>query len=148
MISNLCEFMEDESPVDGIVCIKCGEEKPISHFSQMKYKSNKSDSEIKRTCKECRKKTAKIIKKLRKENPNVPSKSEECPSCGYTLEYLGRYGQTVFKNWRLHHDHKTEKFLGYVCHRCNEGFGAFNDDYKLMEKALKWHKEQIKKCMN
>ena len=39
----------------------------------------------------------------------------------------------------------NENIITYICHRCNEGFGAFNDDDKIMEKALKWNKEQIKK---
>ena len=141
-MSNLCEFMENETPVSGIICIKCEEEKPLSQFSQMKYQTGNSDSEIKRTCKECRNKATRIRNQLRRENP-IPSIHEECPSCGYTLEYLGRLGQTVFKSWRLHHCHKTGKFLGYVCHRCNEGFGAFDDNPEQMQRALNWQKERL-----
>ena len=44
-MSNLCEFMENETPVSGIICIKCEEEKPLSHFSQMKYQTGKSVNE-------------------------------------------------------------------------------------------------------
>jgi hypothetical protein len=141
-MSNLCEFIEDESPVAGIVCIKCEEEKPLSHFSQMKYQTGKSSSEIKRTCKDCRNKATRIRGQLKKENP-MPSRKEPCPSCGYTLEYLGRLGQSVFKKWRLHHCHKTGKFLGYICHKCNQGFGAFNDNPDQMQRALNWQKERL-----
>ena len=51
--------------------------------------------------------------------------------------------QTVFKTWRLHHCHKTGKFLGYVCHRCNEGFGAFDDNPEQMQRALDWQRERL-----
>lgn len=134
----------DNKPLKGIICIKCEEEKPPSHFSQMKYQTGKSDSEIKRTCKECRNKSSKIRNQLRKENP-MPSRKEPCPSCGETLEYLGRLGQKVFKSWRLHHCHKTEKFIGYICHRCNEGLGAFDDDPKKMQRSLNWQRKMLKK---
>ena len=89
-----------------------------------------------------RNKATRIRNQLRKENP-MPSRKEPCPSCGFTLEYLGRLGQTVFKTWRLHHCHKTGKFLGYVCHRCNEGFGAFDDNPEQMQRALDWQRERL-----
>ena len=75
--------MEDELPVIGIICIKCEEEKPLSHFSQMKYQTGKVDSEIKRTCKECRNKATRIRNQLRKKENPMPSRKEPCPSWFY-----------------------------------------------------------------
>jgi len=74
----------DNKPIKGIICIKCEEEKPQSHFSQMKYQTGKSDSEIKRTCKECRNKSSRIRNQLRKENP-MPSRKEMIPQIVYNI---------------------------------------------------------------
>ena len=54
-----------------IKCIKCGEEKPISDYSQMKYESGNEDSEIKRTCKTCVNKARKLIEELKKQGKTI-----------------------------------------------------------------------------
>ena len=118
-------------------CIKCGKDKPISEYWQMKYNSGKKDSEVKRTCHKCKRIIFRLIRKLKKENLS-PSISEKCPSCGETLESLGANGQRVFKSWVLHHDHKTGKFLAWVCQRCNTGIGCFKDSPKKMRKCADW----------
>ena len=57
---------------------------------------------------------------------------------------LDKFDQTVFKSWRLHHDHITEKFLGYVCHICNTGMGNFKDDPQRMRKTADWLESVLK----
>ena len=126
-----------------LACIKCGEDKPIEDFSQMNYASGNRTAEIKRTCKSCRTHAKKVLDKLRKENP-MPSREVPCPSCGYSLVELDKFDQTVFKSWRLHHDHITEKFLGYVCHICNTGMGNFKDDPQRMRKTADWLESVLK----
>jgi len=130
-------FTLDGSDLPTLLCIKCEQEKPITDYAQMKYSSGKTNAEYKQTCKSCGKKQEKIRAKLRRENP-PPSRHEECPSCNETLHNLGRFGQTVFKSWRLHHSHTTGKFLGYICHTCNVGQGAFKDDPKRLRRAADW----------
>lgn len=59
-------------------------------------------------------------------------KHKRCPVC--KRKNKGR--------WALHHDHKTGKWFGLICHRCNVGMGQFNDDYKLLRRASKWLRKQ------
>ena len=128
-----------------IKCIKCGEEKPISEYSQMKYESGNEDSEVKRTCKTCVNKARKLIEELRKQHP-APPITEKCPCCGNTLKDLKDKNPStkVFNSWRLHNDHETGKFLGYVCHICNTGMGNFKDSPEKMRKAADWLESVLK----
>ena len=36
------------------------------------------------------------------------------------------------------HNHRTGKFRGWLCHRCNRGLGFFDDNVKMMRKAIKY----------
>lgn len=50
-------------------------------------------------------------------------------------EICGQVGPVYFD-----HDHGTGQFRGWLCHWCNVGIGAFQDDPKLMEAAVKFLK--------
>ena len=126
-------------------CIKCNKSLPISEYNQMKYESGNTNSEVKQTCKSCNKKAKKILDRLKKQHP-APSPTEKCPCCNKSLIELRSHGQKVFNSWRLHHDHKTEKFLGYVCHICNTGMGNFKDNPENMRRAADWLESKL--CMN
>jgi transposase-like protein len=44
---------------------------------------------------------------------------------------------------QMDHDHKNNKFRGYLCGMCNKGLGHFKDDIGILENAiryLKWHR--------
>lgn len=41
------------------------------------------------------------------------------------------------------HDHKTSKFRGYLCHKCNRGIGFLNDDPLLVLKAADYLIESV-----
>lgn len=40
------------------------------------------------------------------------------------------------------HDHKTGRFRGLLCYRCNRGIGLLGDDPELMEKAAAYVRER------
>lgn len=48
-----------------------------------------------------------------------------------TCEVCGRGGNIVFE-----HDHKTNKFRGWTCERCNHILGFADDDIVVLEKLI------------
>lgn len=52
-----------------------------------------------------------------------------CDICGSTVPGFGR------KKLCIDHDHKTGKFRGMLCQKCNLGLGNFNDSPDLLKKA-------------
>ena len=79
----------------------------------------------KNTCKTCTKHLSVLRKKLKSQNP--PPVSGNCPICGmYTVD------------WILDHCHFSDEFRGYICNSCNLGLGRFNDDEKLLYKAIEY----------
>jgi hypothetical protein len=102
-------------------CRSCGEMKNIEdypHFSN-------SEAGRKNTCKVCSQKLSNVRRKLRMENP--PPVEGNCPICKqYTTD------------WILDHCHFKDSFRGYICNSCNLGLGRFNDDPRLLKRAIKY----------
>lgn len=46
------------------------------------------------------------------------------------------------KNWKIcyDHDHKTDKFRGWLCGHCNSALGMVNDDIDILEGLIKYLK--------
>lgn len=61
-----------------------------------------------------------------------------CKICGKeeTRKFKGKVMRLT-----LDHCHKTNKVRGFLCHMCNVGIGAFNDDINLMLAAINYVKE-------
>ena len=101
-------------------CIYCNTEKPLSEFPKHSlYKDN-----LDMRCRECIKKHSKIRKQLHKDAPQRP---EYCECCG-----------KIPRKWCLDHDHKTDKFRGWLCDKCNTGIGKLGDDLKGVKMAVKY----------
>lgn len=101
-------------------CIYCNLEKSISEFPKHSlYKDN-----LDMRCRECIKKHSKIRKQLHKDAPPRP---EVCECC-----------KKVPRKWCLDHDHKTDKFRGWLCDKCNTGIGKLGDDLKGVKMAVKY----------
>lgn len=103
------------------ICRNCGEEKSIELFPHF----SAGTTGRKNTCRECTT-TLNRLRKLLKEDHPVPEPGP-CPICGRHTE-----------NWILDHCHFTNDFRGYICNGCNLGMGHFNDDVKLLKKAIKY----------
>ena len=102
-------------------CKECGEIKLLQDFPLFSTKG----AGRKNTCKHCSNKHATVRRRLKRQNPS-PS-SGDCPACG-------RYTTA----WVLDHDHKTDRFRGYICNACNVAFGKFDDDPSTMQRSLNW----------
>ena len=60
-------------------------------------------------------------------------KIRRCAICGTTK---GRF--------HTDHNHKTGKVRGRLCLNCNNGLGRFKDDARLLQKALRYLKKEIR----
>lgn len=38
----------------------------------------------------------------------------------------------------IDHDHETDEIRGLLCRKCNAGLGLFNDDHKIIMKAMEY----------
>jgi len=110
-------------------CIKCKQVKLYEDFP----KANGA-SYPRAECKECNKKLSKQRKKHR-EQQGEPAEDYKCPICLLSAEEIGRIGGNAGV-WCVDHNHKTNKFRGYLCHRCNRGLGCFWDDLSRLVRAV------------
>ena len=108
------------------VCKVCG---GTFTYDKLHYKCGKHRAP-RSMCKVCSRKLDKDAQELRRLNP--PPEPSPCPGCGVWLEK---------KDMKLHHNHKTGKFICYVCDKCNLSMGNANDDAKTLYNLYKIMKE-------
>ena len=86
-------------------------------------------------CKVCEKHLHQVRKTLRKENP-LPDETYQCPICEKTSVELAGIGGKNRSVWCVDHDHSTDEFKGWLCHKCNRTLGGFYDDINLVKRAV------------
>lgn len=113
-------------------CTKCHEYKNEEDFPW------RGGENYRRTeCKDCVKKMHNRAKKLRQINGDAPD-DHSCPICNRNVDEVKGQGGKRCSAWVIDHDHKTDEFRGWLCHKCNRGLGAFNDDINLLQKAVNY----------
>ena len=113
-------------------CNKCGLTLHISSFSK-----HSGSNYYRPECIKCNNKLSKIREKL-KDTHGDPPVNFNCPICkSNELEVSGK-GNKRNGSWVLDHDHKTDTFRGWLCHKCNRGIGCFNDDTQILKNAIKY----------
>ena len=120
----------------GIICIKCNTLKDFKYFGNAsggKYKNT--------TCRKCSNRNAKTIKRL--YGTVAPPKSDHrCYICHRTKEQLFCPTKPNKSVWSLDHNHATEEFRGWLCHRCNRGIGLIGDSKINAERLVEYLNEQ------
>jgi len=121
---NLFEYkIKSKEPVaDGKTCIKCKQNKVLTDFVTYSSIPN-SKSGYKNVCRQCTNAQGRVIRQLRKSHPK--------PSCNTCEICKSNHKQLV-----LDHDHKTNKFRGWICSNCNTGLGNFEDEIDRLQKAM------------
>ena len=120
------DFFKERKPISNQqvnekVCNTCNEMKPLSEYSRAA-----GGNHVRPDCKECSNHAQKVREFLKKKHP-YPDEDYCCPVCNKTAEEVKWKTQENRKVWCLDHDHKTDKFRGWICFRCNIAVGQVRD---------------------
>jgi hypothetical protein len=126
--SDLFEGTEELTKVCGI----CLSSLPLSMFG-----TDGGANYLRYECKPCAKKQADIVKKLKKSAPVVPT-DHSCPICQRPEEQIRKDSPNKKGVWCCDHDHTTNEFRGWLCHKCNLGLGNLNDNISRLKRAIKY----------
>ena len=114
------------------VCTKCNHLLPIGEFVRVG-----TNRYLRPECKACTAKLRRELVELKQEHGNAPD-GYQCPVCLKNAEEAQIPSRTPFV---IDHCHKTGKFRGWLCHRCNMALGQLQDDVEAAERAVNYLKE-------
>lgn len=129
---NLFSELFDNAAVVTKKCGMCLQDKPLGSFGR-----DGGANYLRYECKECAKKQSKLVKKIKKSV--VPPLSDyQCPICKRTEQQARGHNINNRKIWCADHDHTTERFRGWICHKCNLGLGNFSDSVERLKSAIEY----------
>jgi hypothetical protein len=128
---NLFDGLETETKL----CTMCMQVLPTHMFGK-----EGSKGYLRYECKPCAKKQGKLVAKIKKSAPPVKP-DHKCPICKRTAEQLTSYGKKKKSVWVADHNHETEQFRGWLCHKCNLGLGNLGDDPERCKRAMEYLNE-------
>lgn len=113
-------------------CSMCNQILPTHKFAK-----EGSKGYLRYECRECAKKHGKLVAKIKKQAPKVPA-DHKCPVCERTSDQLTTYGKNKKSVWVADHDHVSEQFRDWLCHKCNLGLGNLGDNYERCIRAAEY----------
>ena len=116
-----------DKPKNGKQCSYCGLYKDLKYFGKQATAKDNKDHR----CNKCRTQQSRLRNELRK---TAPKKPDVCDCCGKEYDLMC-----------LDHDHLTNKFRGWLCHKCNSGIGHLGDNIEGLEKALTYLRNHYEK---
>jgi len=117
-------------------CSMCNQILPVHKFAK-----EGSKGYLRYECRDCAKKHGKLLSKIKKTATAVTI-DHKCPVCQRTADQLTTYGKNKKSVWVADHDHETEKFRGWLCHKCNLGLGNLGDDAERCKRAAEYLKNE------
>lgn len=100
---------------------------------QRKYQSNNRAKLAERQRKYYHRNSKKKNSTLVRNRLKLPTPTRECPEF---CEICGDLPQ--YRSMALDHCHKTNKFRGWLCGRCNGGLGLLGDNLESLRRAVKY----------
>ena len=133
--TNLFGWKPDD-PVEGDskVCSKCEVNKPLSAYS-----AHSGGSYLRTECKSCTNHMTRVRNSIRTK-VGMPSVGYCCPICLKTSDEVAGSGGKSAGSWVVDHCHTSDKFRGWLCHKCNRSLGGFEDDVSMMNRAISYLK--------
>lgn len=113
-------------------CGMCHVEKPHGAFGR-----DGGANYLRYECKECAKKQSRLLKKI-KRSVLPPPKDHKCPICKRTEQEARGHNIKGRQIWCADHDHESDQFRGWICHKCNLGLGNFADNKERLQAAVKY----------
>jgi hypothetical protein len=124
---NLFPILPISEPEHGKVCSYCGIKKGLNHFGKQATAKDKKDHR----CNRCKREQSQLRDRLRK---TAPEKPPVCDCCSREYHLMC-----------LDHDHLTNRFRGWLCHKCNSGIGHLGDTIEGLENALAYLRKHNEK---
>jgi len=128
------ELFEGLDLVETKLCGICNINLPVTLFGR---EGKGKNGYLRYECKNCAKKQSKLIARIKKTAPKVKD-DHKCPICDIDAMQLTTYGKNKKSVWVADHDHKTENFRGWLCHKCNLGLGNLGDNPDRCIKAAEY----------
>lgn len=127
-ILDLFEGLEEETKL----CTMCMRELPTHCFAK-----EGSKGYLRYECRECAKKQSRVVANIKKTAPPVTAE-HTCFICERTADELSTYGKKKKSVWVADHNHATEKFRDWLCHKCNMGLGNLGDNVERCKRAVEY----------
>ena len=124
----LFEGLETETKL----CTICMQNLPTHCFAK-----EGSKGYLRYECRECAKKQSRVVTKIKKTAPPVTD-DHRCFICNRTADELSTYGKKKKSVWVADHNHTTEKFRDWLCHKCNMGLGNLADSIERCKRAVEY----------
>ena len=105
-------------------CNSCRQVLATSQFGW----SSKARNKLRHDCKNCRNLHKWVLRRVKSEREQLLVAQKQCCAiCGIHND-ISRLG--------VDHNHKTQAVRGLLCHDCNTGLAAFEDDSDLLTTAV------------
>jgi len=135
MLTELFDGLDQSNrSLDTKLCTMCKQTLPANSAY---FAKEGSKGYLRYECRNCARKHTKLLNKIKKSAPKVES-NHKCPVCQRTGDELTTYGKNKKSVWVADHNHETEEFRGWLCHKCNLGLGNLGDNAERCIRAAEY----------